>query len=379
MKAYQTPTTGQEWMSQVNRRLALIERHRHGAASAVTPEPQDQVAVSQWFAYGGFPAGTQQAITADSEWQGIYYPTLVYDATDMFDGETITAPRDGYLRVTATAHVYIGAGSGTGITAAIALFDQALGVEHARGNQVTFAQAALVGSPSSFALIVDSIISVTAGQQIRPAIYVDCLGRQKSIFSFPMTHIYGEYVDQPVLETTLISADAGNAAILGSDSLVYVPQQQGEPGPWATFDPRWETASTNFRIIVGAGGVIVARYKMLAEHTMALRYFFQWGSSGGNGGTGVSQFYLPPGYSTRSDQSEQTLHVKMYAPNGPNPGNGIGFAWVQPGASIVYPFSYESGGNGTQRPWGFSPDYPLGWYPNGNATATGIIEVAQEW
>ena len=47
MTAFMTPTTMPEWMNQVNRRLAVIERHRHGDMS-VTPPEQD-ITTNKWF------------------------------------------------------------------------------------------------------------------------------------------------------------------------------------------------------------------------------------------------------------------------------------------------------------------------------------------
>lgn len=373
MKAYQTPTSGQEWMSQVNRRLALIERHRHGAASA-NVGPEQQAVISQWFAYGGLPPGSRQYVTADAQWFGITYPTLIYDATGMFDGTTITAPRDGYLRVTATASVLITSGGGTGLNSTIGLFDQTVGVEYARGNQTLLTNAGLSNGEVSIGLIVDSVIKVTAGQKIVPALYVDCSGRGKYVDAFPLTYLYGEYVDQPTLETALVSADAGNAAILGTDSLVYVPQQQGATSPWIAY-PVEAYADDGTYIVPGTGGSISARYKMIAPYTMALRIFLQWGGGGGNGGIGPLNFQIPSGYATAAAGGEQILQAKTYMPNSPV-GNGSGFAYLAPDSPVIHPFGYTSGANANQIPWQTSGGAgPVGWYPNGNGSIQGVIEV----
>jgi hypothetical protein len=58
-----------------------------------------------------------------------------------------------------------------------------------------------------------------------------------------------------------------------------------------------------------------------------------------------------------------------------------GWAYIPGNSNQVTPYVYTSAGNANIVSLGTSGSGtgPLGWYPNGNFTLQGTIEVAQEW
>jgi Head domain of trimeric autotransporter adhesin len=127
----------------------------------------------------------------------------------------------------------------------------------------------------------------------------------------------------------------------------------------------------------GAGGYIWGAYAMVAPYTMALRFIFQWGSSGGNGGTGPIQWGLPPGYVSATN--DQRLYGSIGHPNG-GLYTSIGVVWA--GSSRFFGTCFNAildGQNGTHPRLNTAANYPGQWYPNGNCYLAGVIQVQQRW
>ena len=144
---------------------------------------------------------------------------------------------------------------------------------------------------------------------------------------------------------------------------------------WSDYSPFWQDVS-NFNVIPGTGGYCIGRYSMIAAFTMAIRINILWGSAAGNGGNGAHHFSLPPGYVSGVGTQLLTTETGQIGS-----GNGVGFGYVAGGQTGIRPFGYASAGSATLVQWGTAGAGvgPTGWYPNGNGTVQGTLEVAQQW
>lgn len=177
------------------------------------------------------------------------------------------------------------------------------------------------------------------------------------------------------------SVDGRRGAVSLSDLYVSATDPLVVTNDWIGFTPKFATENdpSGAGMTPGAGGSVYGAYRFIAPYTMAIRMRFNWGSSGGNGGTGFFIFGLPPGYSTSIYYSHQYLSDFVARGDGLI-YEGIAFAyandiWMRPNAphagltADLVTSQQRVGTGGTTHPPGF--------YPNGALGIWGVLNTAQ--
>lgn len=177
------------------------------------------------------------------------------------------------------------------------------------------------------------------------------------------------------------SVDARTGAVTLSDRYVSATDPFVVNANWTAYTPSFGSTGTGtVGMTPGAGGYIIGAYRMIAPYTLAVRMRFQWGSSGGNGGTGSQAFSLPAGYSSATD-TFQYLQDFVYRSS----GNYLylGFAHIAASDTWMWPQAPNAAAVvdvvGAQQPVhtdGAAP-HPPSWYPNGSLGIWGVLNVQQ--
>lgn len=153
---------------------------------------------------------------------------------------------------------------------------------------------------------------------------------------------------------------------------------------WTAYTPQWVTSGqpTGAGLSLGTGpGVgIQGWYRMIAPYTMVVRVRFQWGSSGGNGGTGQHYLGLPSGYSTPGD-----IYQIINGWVGTNDGfYYVGIGQISPG-DVRWACNTQWHGLQDRYVGAEFPVHtdgtplPTNFYPSGWSSWWGTINVAQRW
>lgn len=178
------------------------------------------------------------------------------------------------------------------------------------------------------------------------------------------------------------SVDGRRGAVTLSDLYVSATDPLVVTNDWIGFTPKFATENdpSGAGMTPGAGGSIYGAYRFIAPYTMAIRWRFNWGSSGGNGGTGFMIFGLPPGYNASGNYSYQYLNCFVY-----RAGDGLlyeGIADVVASDVWMRPRAPHAGlttdlVTSQQRISTGGTTHPPNWYPNGACGAWGVLNTIQ--
>jgi hypothetical protein len=233
MTAFMTPTTMPEWMGQVNRRLAVIERHRHGP---VVGGDNSVTESSKWFRADA--ARVDTPINTD----GNYVLVPLATADDPFgmlnSNFGFVAPRSGPVQFSAAVSVNFN-GPNAANTYPI-LWDETDGTVVLRGTQFSSPTPTWPNGWDQVTAL-SGIVDVVEGHTYYLWQFVSSAGNVKSFHSWPEnTFLSGAYVD-------------------GSS----MPGAQGEPGPPGPagqdggLDSGWHYVGTTGEPALGVG---IAQY-----------------------------------------------------------------------------------------------------------------------
>jgi len=187
MTAFMTPTTMPEWMGQVNRRLAVIERHRHG------PVVEGDNSVTQrgeWFRAEA--ARVDTAITVDTAYVLVPLATKT-DPFEMLDENfSFIAPRSGAFHFSAAVSVHLN-GPNNGNVFAI-VYDGDIAKTELRSTQFASPTPIWTGGVDQVH-VLSGIVDVVEGHAYTLWCFVSSPGNVKSFQSYPEnTYFSGSYL-----------------------------------------------------------------------------------------------------------------------------------------------------------------------------------------
>jgi hypothetical protein len=184
-----TPTTMPDWMSNINRRMAHIERHRHsgsgGGDNSVTLD-------NKWFRAEA--ARVDTTITAGD---GAFSRVPLATATDPFqmldENFTFIAPRDGAVQFSGAVSVNLN-GPGSGNVFAI-LYDSTTSITELRSTQFASPTPVWPGGLDQVH-VLSGIVEVIEGHTYTFWCFVSSPGNTKKFASYPEnTFLTGTYID----------------------------------------------------------------------------------------------------------------------------------------------------------------------------------------
>jgi hypothetical protein len=156
-------------------------------------------------------------------------------------------------------------------------------------------------------------------------------------------------------------------------------------GNWTAYTPVFTTAADSPGMAVGTSGYIMGYYRMIAPYTLAVHIQFQWGTSGGFGGSGTHQLSLPPGYVANNDSQDSWQTIFGVIWRNDNARSSQATAQVRRNDSRLWLHAPETAADGY---WGHNylpvhtdgaTPYPTNYYPSGGCRFAGIIHVQQQW
>jgi hypothetical protein len=183
----------------------------------------------------------------------------------------------------------------------------------------------------------------------------------------------------PAGTAPVTSVDTRTGAVTLSDLYVSKTDPIVVTADWSGYTPTMVAEGGGSGLTPGVGGYITGAFRMIAPYTLAVRTRLQWGSSGGNGGSGPLCWTLPPGYSSAVDTYQ---YVNNFMWVGDANFFYAGMCDVLPNDVYMRP----------RGPWAGPADrfighqgrvqtsatmFPIGWYPGGGLTTWGFLNVQQ--
>lgn len=288
MKSFMTAKDGSEWMRQVNRRLALVERHRHpGNVNVVSPE-QD-ITTNKWFR-ASIASDNYSQIQVDGS---VKVPlTAKADPYQMLNGSfQFVPPRSGPIQFSAGAHVQP---TSTVLAHQVNFHVQIVDVD--AGNFLMIRGTQYVNLKSDWTAgggiesVLSGIVEVTAGHRYEFQAYVNAEGVTKMWALTPENcYFSGAYADSgdPIRQFPI----SGSAEL-------------------STWTPSITTNGNPF--IWGTGAVRKGYWRWVGPKHVRYTSFYTIGSNA-NGGSGMYLFDLPPwGTSDLTIDVEQVGRIKVY-------------------------------------------------------------------
>jgi hypothetical protein len=188
--------------------------------------------------------------------------------------------------------------------------------------------------------------------------------------------------DLYVAKPGVTSVDGRTGAVSLSDRYISATDPLMVTSDWTTYTPIFATENnpSGSGMTFGSGGALYGAYRIVAPYTMAIRTWFLWGSSGGNGSSGSIIFGLPPGYSTSQFNGHQRVSTSVYRAD--NGYSYVGYAhcyandvWMRPLAPNAANLQDVVGWQMPVHTDG--QQHPAGWYPNGQLHMWGTLNIAQ--
>ena len=288
MKSFQTPKDGSEWMRQVNRRLSLIERHRHPGNANVTPPAQD-ITTNKWFraSVAGNPV---VPIAVDGL---VKVPLDVKaDPYGMLDAQfRFVPPRSGPFHFMAGTHVQLNTtdpGARANVHGVIVDLD-ASNFWMIRGSQhVNNTDPWTAGG--GIETVLSGIVEVVAGHHYEFQCNASAANVTKQFaLSAEDNYFTGAYADSgdPIRQFPI----SGSAEL-------------------STWTPSITTTGNPFTW--GTGAIRKGYWRWVGPHHLRFTSYYTIGS-GADGGSGMYLFDLPPwGTIDRTIDVEQVCRIKVY-------------------------------------------------------------------
>ena len=295
MTSFLTPTTMPEWMNQVNRRLAVIERHRHSSTGSEGSSGSGDITTNKWFrASVGGPVNTQIQVDGNVR---VPLDTKA-DPYGMLDSAfRFVPPRSGPIQFSAGAHLQPHASAASQqVNFHCVIVDlDASNWELIRGTQYVNLKSDWTAGGGQQS-IISGIVEVTAGHHYELQVYAQAQGVSKM---FALTHencyFSGTYADSgdPIRQFPV----SGSAQL-------------------HTWTPSITTDGNPF--VWGTGAVRKGYWRWVGPAHVRFTSYYSIGSNA-NGGSGMYLFDLPPwGSAVRTVEIEQIGQIKVYTG-----GNGL--------------------------------------------------------